>query len=135
MFRPSLFSAAALAALGLTIGASANLTAQERKPAQPKPAAQNKPAQEKPGEPQLPPGWTKADLAAFMAAATPGQMHARLKEEVGVWNGKNTMWMGPDGPPVECESTSTVTSLLDGRFTRCEMKGDVPGMGPYNGLL
>ncbi|MCI0358998.1 MAG: DUF1579 domain-containing protein [Planctomycetaceae bacterium] len=127
MFRPILLSACAIAALGLAIAASATLTAAD----DPKPAANNAAQQ----EPKLPPGWTKEDLAAFIAAATPGTMHARLKEDVGVWNGKNTMWMAPGAPPVESESTTTVTALLDGRFTRGEIKGEVPGMGPYNGLM
>jgi hypothetical protein len=123
MSRTTLFSTALVAILGL----AAEMSAWADPPKDAKPAAQ--------GQPQLPPGWTKEDLAAFIAASTPGKMHERLKEDVGVWHGKNTMWMAPGAPPIESESTSTVTALYDGRFTRCEMKGEMPGMGPYNGLL
>jgi hypothetical protein len=95
-------------------------------------AGDKKPAAE--AAPQLPPGWTEADMKAFMAAATPGDMHKRLVADAGTWQGKNTMWMGPGADPIEAESTSVVTPVLDGRFVRLEMKGDMPGMGPYHGL-
>jgi len=123
MVRTTLISTALIAILGLMAGA----VALADPPKDAKPAAQQ--------EPKLPPGWTKEDFAAFIAAATPGKLHERLKQEVGVWHGKNTMWMAPGAPPIESESTSTVTPLFDGRFTRCEMKGEMPGMGPYDGLM
>lgn len=84
--------------------------------------------------PQLPKGWTEADMQACSMAAMPGEMHKQLQKGVGVWNGKSTMWMAPDMPPATFDCTSTVTSVLDGRFTRCEVTGDMPGMGPFNGI-
>jgi hypothetical protein len=87
-----------------------------------------------PGQPQLPAGWTEADMQACMIAATPGPMHAYLVESVGVWAGKTTMWMGPGTEPMKSECTSTITAMMDGRFTRCEVSGDMPGMGPFNGF-
>jgi hypothetical protein len=113
----------------LALAGAGLATAQETKPTAKKAAAA--PAE----APQLPPGWTAADLQAFMHAATPGKMHERLVADVGVWNGKNTMWMGPGTEPIKSDSTSTITAIMDGRFTRCEMKGEMPGMGPYNGLM
>ena len=88
-----------------------------------------------PAEPQLPAGWTKEDFAAFIAAATPGKMHEHLKQDVGVWSGKNTMWMAPGAEPVVTDSTSTITPVFDGRFFRAELKGEMPGLGPYDGLM
>jgi len=85
-------------------------------------------------EAKLPPGWTAEDMRAFMAAATPGKMHTYLAQDVGVWHGTNTMWMAPGTPPMESKSTSTVTSMLDGRYIKLEVAGDMPGMGPYNGF-
>lgn len=123
MSRTNLFSTALVAILGLAAG----MIALADPPKDAKPAAQD--------QPQLPPGWTKEDFAAFIAASTPGKMHEHLKQDVGVWHGKNTMWMAPGAPPVESESTSAVAPLFDGRFTRCEIKGEMPGMGPYNGLM
>lgn len=82
----------------------------------------------------LPPGWTEEDMQACMLAATPGEMHAFLAEGVGEWHGKNTMWMGPDSEPVVSESTSTISLLMDGRYTKLEMAGEMPGMGPFSGF-
>lgn len=86
-----------------------------------------------PSEFQLPEGWTMEDMEACMMAGTPGPMHERLMKGVGVWYGKGTMWMGPGGASVEFDCTSTVTSIMDGRYTTVEFKGDLPGMGPYHG--
>jgi hypothetical protein len=86
------------------------------------------------GQPQLPPGWTEADAQACAEAATPGPMHAHLAEGVGVWRGKTQMWMGPGAEPASSECTSTVTPMMDGRYIKCEMSGDMPGMGPFNGF-
>jgi hypothetical protein len=86
-------------------------------------------------EPQLPPGWTKEDFARFIAAATPGKMHEHLKQDVGVWSGKNTMWPAPGADPIVTDATTTVTALYDGRFFRADIKGEMPGLGPYDGLM
>lgn len=83
---------------------------------------------------QLPPGWTEADMQAYAAASTPGEMHARLAQAVGVWRGKTSMWMSPGAEPFAGECTVTVTPVMDGRFTRHEIAGETPGMGPYTGL-
>jgi hypothetical protein len=83
---------------------------------------------------KLPPGWTEADMQAVMLASTPGKMHERLAKTVGKWEGKNTMWMYPGAEPIKSDCSSTVTAMMDGRFTKCEMKGDMPGMGPFQGL-
>jgi hypothetical protein len=115
-----LFSAALIALAGLAAGIG---TAQEGKDA--KPAAKQ--------EPKLPPGWTLADMQACMLAATPGKMHEHLAKDIGVWQGKNTMWMAPGADPIQCESTTTITALMDGRFIKSEMAGEMPGMGPYRG--
>jgi hypothetical protein len=116
MNAKNLLAAASIATLGLAILAGAMAVADP------------------PKEFKLPPGWTEADFKAFVEAATPGAMHERLSQDVGEWEGKNTMWMGPGAEPIQSECTSTVTSLLGGRFTKCEMAGEMPGMGPYRGL-
>ena len=83
---------------------------------------------------KLPPGWTEADMQACMIAGTPGEMHKELAKHVGTWEGKNTMWMMPDSPPMTSEAKSTVTSIMDGRYLKIDMDGDMPGMGPYKGF-
>ena len=85
-------------------------------------------------EMQLPPGWTMEDMQAMMAAGTPGKMHERLAQEIGTWHCKTTMWMAPGIEPIQSEGTSEITPLMDGRYVKCEMNGEMPGMGPYQGL-
>jgi Protein of unknown function (DUF1579) len=83
---------------------------------------------------KLPPGWTLEDMQACIIAGTPGKMHERLAQGEGVWQGKTSMWMAPDTEPAVSECTSTVTPIMDGRFVKVEMEGDMPGMGPYHGF-
>jgi len=85
-------------------------------------------------EMKLPPGWTEEDMQACAAAATPGKMQALLVGEAGDWEGKNTNWMAPDAPPMTNDVKSTITPVMDGRFTKVEVHGEMPGMGPYHGL-
>ena len=125
---------ALLMTLGMVAGPVA-LAQPEKKPAaQPdkKPAAQ--PAGDASAQPQLPPGWTEADMKACMDACTPGPMHAYLAKGAGVWTGKTTMWMAPKTEPMKSECTSTVTTMMDGKYVKCEMAGEMPGMGPFNGF-
>jgi hypothetical protein len=88
------------------------------------------------GQPEmkLPPGWTAEDMQACIAAGTPGKMHEHLAKNVGVWLGKTTMWMAPDTQPITSECTATYSPFMDGRFIKCEIAGDMPGMGPFNGF-
>ena len=118
-----LFAPALIAVLGFVAAKSLVIAA---------PAKDSKPA----GQPEfkLPPGWTEEDMKACIIAGTPGDMHKHLAKGVGVWEGKNTMWMVPGGDPMKSESTATVTLVMDGRFTKCEVTGDMPGMGPYHGV-
>ncbi len=85
-------------------------------------------------EMKLPPGWTMEDMQKFMVAATPGKMQERLAKDAGVWVCRNTTWMAPDTEPIMSEGKSTVTPMMDGRYTKCEMEGEMPGMGPYHGF-
>lgn len=119
----------------VTLAASIAFAQAQQPPRDSKPGAAKKitaPAAQQP--PQLPPGWTEADLLACTEAGTPGEMHARLAESTGVWSGKTTMWMAPGAEPVSSECVSTVSAIMDGRFTRCEMTGEIPGMGPFTGF-
>lgn len=84
-------------------------------------------------EMQLPPGWTEQDMQAVMLAETPGEMQGRLAKDVGEWRGKMTMWMIPGAESVVSDCTSTVTSIMDGRYTRVETASEMPGMGSFTG--
>jgi hypothetical protein len=65
---------------------------------------------------------------------TPGKEHEHLAEGAGVWHCKTRMWMTPGGEPMTSEGASTVTPIMDGRYVKVEMAGEMPGMGPYNGF-
>lgn len=101
---------------------------QDRKPAAPpeKPTIQD-------GMP-MPPGMSEADMLACIEAATPGAMHQYLAQSIGVWHGRTTMWMAPDADPMYSECISTVTAMMDGRFFKVEIEGEMPGMGEFSGL-
>jgi hypothetical protein len=95
------------------------------------------PAKEAPaGQPEmkLPPGWTAEDMQACVLAGTPGKMHKRLAQAVGKWTGESQMWMVPGGEPMKSKISSTITAIMDGRYTKIESSGDMPGMGPFTGL-
>ncbi len=83
---------------------------------------------------KLPPGWSAEDMQACMLAGTPGEEHKQLAAAAGTWHGKNTMWMAPDTEPMTSECTVKITTIMDGRFTKTEWSGEMPGMGPYNGF-
>jgi hypothetical protein len=65
-------------------------------------------------------------------------MHKHLTEKAGVWEGKVKMWMDPSMPPTESNCTTTISVMMDGRFTRGETKGKMDmGMGepmPFEGF-
>ena len=123
MNRMRPYPTALFAALGLAAVVGSITIAQ--------PSKESKPEGQK--EMKLPPGWTEEDMKACMEAGTPGKMHEHLARGVGAWRGKATMWMAPGADPVTNQSTASVTPILDGRFTRWEYKGEMPGAGPYSG--
>lgn len=125
--RSILATIAGLAAIAGTIAVAQPPARDSTKPAQP-PA---KPAQ--PGDHALPPGMSEEDMQACMQAATPGAEHELLARNVGTWQGKTKMWMAPDTEPVESTCTTVVSSFLDGRFIKTEIKGDMMGQ-PFNGF-
>lgn len=83
---------------------------------------------------ELPPGWTEGDMAAYAMAATPGAMHEHLQKTAGTWRGTTTMWTAPGSAPRTSPVTNVLTPVMDGRYLRCEYIGEIPGMGPFQGL-
>lgn len=92
------------------------------------------PAKDKAPEMTLPPGYTPEDMQACVIAGTPGKMHEHLAKQVGTWTGETQMWMAPNTPAMKSPCTWIVTSVLDGRYIKAELKTDMPGMGPMTGL-
>jgi hypothetical protein len=74
-----------------------------------------------------------ADMKVCMEAGTPGPNHEFLAKGIGTWEGKSKMWMSPEAAAIESPVTTKISSVMDGRFTKCEVSGDMPGMGAFNG--
>jgi len=84
-----------------------------------------------------------ADMQAQMKkameeAAMVTEWHKWLQQGTGTWDGKCKFWMDPSGEPQESTCTSTCTSFMDGRFSKCEVKGTMKDMDnksvPFEGL-
>lgn len=121
--RTALLSFACIAGVAFLAGAADEKGAQADKQA----------AQQ--GEMPLPPGWTMEDMQACMMAGAPGKMHEFLKKQEGVWEGKTQMWMGPgESEPMRSDCTGTNTVIMDGRYMKSEIVGEMPGMGTFNGF-
>ena len=132
-YRKLIAPAFAAAALGLgTVLGSFALAEQPKAADSAQPAAAAAPGDK--SEMKLPPGWTAADMQACAMAATPGEQHKQLAADAGTWQGKNKMYMPGVSEAMTSESTTTVTPIMDGRFIQVEVKGEMPGMGPYHGL-
>jgi hypothetical protein len=111
---------------------------RENKPAT-KPATPAAPAHAHDHQlPPTPPGWTDEEwgshLMACHEASVPGPMHEFLAQGVGVWHGKNSLWMYEGAEPMKSECVTTTTALMDGRFFKSETSGEMPGMGPFIGF-
>lgn len=79
----------------------------------------------------------EADEAAMMQAmaeaSTPGAPHAMLAEMAGEWELTVKFWTGP-GEPTVSQATSTATMVLGGRHLRDAVRGEIPGMGSFEGI-
>ncbi|MCL4743442.1 MAG: DUF1579 family protein [Phycisphaerales bacterium] len=64
----------------------------------------------------------------------PSNMHEYLAQRIGEWTGTLRARPSPGSPAVERECTMTVSSMLDGRFIRVEVSGEIPGVGPFVGI-
>jgi hypothetical protein len=114
--------------------------AQEGRPDRGRPGADRpaQPERAKPAEARKPAGQpTMEDMAemmeAYARAGTPGEMHQHLTRGVGTWDGKVKMWHTPGSQPEESTCVSVVSSMFDGRYTRCEVEGDF-SFGPFKGF-
>jgi hypothetical protein len=101
------------------------------------PKAPSKPGQPTPAKPDMkpPPGMDNMDpkmkemMEAYTQAAQPGKMHEWLQKSVGTWEGKVKSYEMPDQPPTESTCTTVITSMMDGRYTRGETRGEMDMMG------
>src|SRR5262249_42065280 len=66
-------------------------------------------------------------------AATPGPQHAMLMKMAGDWTCTVKYQMDPSQPWQTSQSTATITSLMDGRYTQEVTSGQMMG-APFNGM-
>lgn len=74
-----------------------------------------------------------AEMASWQAYMTPGEEHQKLTADAGEWRQELTFWMAPGAEPEQATSTSTMESILGGRYVTEEMRGTMMGM-PFEGL-
>jgi len=118
---------AALAAVGMTASFAGAQTDDAARPA-------TKPGKPAAAQPEQPAGMpSPEEMQKMMEAATPGPMHAHLMKAVGTWDGKVKHWMDRNAPPQESTCVSVFSSVMDGRYLKCEIQGDMAGM-PFKGL-
>ncbi len=104
-----------LVALSATILVSAGLLAQEN------PYGDMSPEQQ-------------AMMKAWMEYGTPGEQHAQLANKVGEWELEGKMWQGPNTDPEPFTGTSTIKSIMGGRFFIEKIEGPgMMGMPPFEG--
>lgn len=75
----------------------------------------------------------EAEMAKWMEVATPGPHHEHMKNMVGTWSVKGTMWMNPGAPPTEMSGTVEFSLVLGGRFLEQRFEGLSMGM-PMEGI-
>ena len=75
----------------------------------------------------------QAMMDKMTKAATPGPQHAMLAKMAGEWNAVVKYQMDPSQPWQTSESTSTLTSLMDGRYCQEVTSGQMMG-GPFSGM-
>jgi hypothetical protein len=69
----------------------------------------------------------QALMEKMTKAATPGPQHEMLKKLAGDWNAKVKFQMDPSQPWQESQSSSTITVLMDGRYSQEVVTGQMMG--------
>ena len=69
---------------------------------------------------------------AYIAYATPGDVHKMLAKSAGSWTAAVTMWMGPGAQAQTSTAESTNEMIMGGRYLRSVNKGNMMGM-PFEG--
>jgi hypothetical protein len=75
----------------------------------------------------------KAMMDKMTKAATPGAPHAMLAKMAGEWNCTVEYQMDPSQPAQKSQSSSTITSMMDGRYIQEVASGQMMGM-PFSGM-
>ena len=76
---------------------------------------------------------TAAMNKAWMAFATPGDMHKWMEKTNGTWEGDVSSWMAPDAPPTTSKAVNIQSTVLGGRYVTGKFTGSMMGQ-PFNGM-
>lgn len=71
---------------------------------------------------------TEAEMKAWQAFMTPGDMHKQLALGVGSWKMEIIMWMAPGTNPIKSTGTAQGEMILGDRYFKQTFKGDFMGM-------
>lgn len=74
-----------------------------------------------------------AAMAAWTAAAQPGEIHTFFATLEGNWKLRTKMWMAPGADAIESEATAEAQMILGGRYLQEKVKGMSMG-GPFEGM-
>jgi hypothetical protein len=75
----------------------------------------------------------QAAMERWAKIATPGKQHADMASMAGTWTAETTMYM-PGAEPMKSTGVATFEMALGGRYMIQRFKGEMPGMGPYEGM-
>lgn len=76
----------------------------------------------------------QAMMKAWMDYGTPGEEHAQLANRVGVWEVQGKMWHEPNSEPEPFTGTSTIESIMGGRYFIEKIEGPgMTGRPPFEG--
>jgi hypothetical protein len=70
---------------------------------------------------------TEAEMKAWQAYMTPGDMHKVLAQAEGEWTTEGKMWMDPKSEPMTSKGECTYKMVLGGRYQELQFKGDMMG--------
>lgn len=74
----------------------------------------------------------EAMMEAWEKAGAPGEPHRRLASTVGTWDATVSFWMDPSAEPTTSTATATREMVMDGRYLRETVEGDMMG-APFRG--
>ena len=75
---------------------------------------------------------TEAEMKAWQAYMTPGEMHKLLATVEGQWTTEGKMWMDPKSEPMITKGECTYKMILGGRYQESTFTGDFMGQ-PFEG--
>ncbi len=70
---------------------------------------------------------TEAEMKAWQAYMTPGDMHKVLAQAEVEWTTEGKMWMDPKSEPMTSKGECTYKMVLGGRYQELQFKGDMMG--------